>query len=354
MTTTDASGPADASPGASAVPTMFDVARLAGVSHQTVSRVVNGLTGVAASTRERVEAAIAELNYTPSPAARAMARRRSGSIGLIQAGRPDFGPSNAALGFNEAARDAGYTVSQASMRSVDADAITQAVHRLVLQRVEAIVVISGEREGVEVLRGIDAGVPVVAVASEEEPGLHRVSIDQYAGARLATEHLIGLGHREIRHVTGPADSMDASERRRGWADTMRAQGLHVAEPISGDWLPASGYAAGRVLLSDRAATAVFVANDHMTLGLLHACREAGVAVPDALSVVGFDDIPEAAFFAPPLTTVRQDFEELGRDVMATVLDVLGAGAGAGGAGLPDRPARVPALIPRASTAAPRA
>lgn len=359
MGAADDSGRADASPGASAVPTMFDVARLAGVSHQTVSRVVNGLTGVAASTRERVEAAIAELNYTPSPAARAMARRRSGSIGLIQAGRPDFGPSNAALGFNEAARDAGFTVSQASMRSVDADAITQAVHRLVLQRVEAIVVISGEREGVEVLRGIDAGVPVIAVASEDEPGVHRVWIDQYAGARLATEHLIGLGHREIRHVSGPADSMDAAERRRGWADTLRTHGLEAVEPIGGDWLPASGYAAGRELLADPAATAVFVANDHMTLGLLHACREAGVVVPDDLSVVGFDDIPEAAFFAPPLTTVRQDFEELGRDVMATVLDVLTAGAGAvvvgaaGAVAVAVRPARVPALVPRASTAPPR-
>ena len=227
------------------MPTMFDVARRAGVSHQTVSRVLNDLTGVAASTRLRVEQAIAELSYTPSPAARAMAKRRSGSIGLIQAGRPDYGPSNAALGFNEAAHEAGYTVTQASMRSLDAEVLRQAVHRLALQRVEAIVLISGEREGVGVLTGIDAGVPLVVVASEPTPGLHRVSMDQYAGARLATEHLIGLGHREIRHVTGPVDSMDAAERRRGWTDAMAAHGLDVQDPIEGDWLAASGDAAGR-------------------------------------------------------------------------------------------------------------
>jgi DNA-binding LacI/PurR family transcriptional regulator len=345
----DASGGASpAEPaGAAGVPTMFDVARRAGVSHQTVSRVLNDLTGVAASTKLRVEQAIAELHYTPSPAARAMAKRRSGTIGLIQAGRPDYGPSSAALGFNEAARDAGYTVSQASMRTLDAAALRQAVHRLVLQRVEAIVLISGEREGAEVLRGIDAGVPLVVVASEREPGLHRVSLDQYAGARLAVEHLLALGHRRIAHVTGPADSMDAAERRRAWVDVMREHGLEPREPIAGDWLAASGAAAGRELLSEGWATAVFVGNDQMSLGVLHACHEAGVSVPGGLSVVGFDDIPEAAYFTPALTTVRQDFDSLGRDVMATVLDAVRDDAGA-----PDRTTRVPELVIRASTAAP--
>jgi DNA-binding LacI/PurR family transcriptional regulator len=356
------------------VPTMFDVARRAGVSHQTVSRVLNGLTGVAAATKARVEAAIAELGYTPSPAARAMAGRRSGSIGLIQAGRPDYGPSSAALGFNEAARDAGFTVSQASMRTLDAAALRHAVHRLVLQRVEAIVLISGEREGVEVLHGIDAGVPLVAVASEAAgvggaanpgsaggaggaaetagatrvAGIHRVSLDQYAGARLATEHVIGLGHRRIVHVTGPADSMDAAERRRGWTDAMREHELEVRDPFVGDWLAASGYAVARALLAERWATAVFVGNDQMSLGLLHACHEGGVRVPGDLSVVGFDDIPEAAYFTPALTTVRQDFDSLGRDVMATVLDAVRDDAHA-----PDRTTRVPELVVRASTAPPR-
>lgn len=346
-----AAGAGTSAPAASdpaGVPTMFDVARHAGVSHQTVSRVLNDLPGVAAATRVRVREAIAELSYTPSPTARAMARRRSGSIGLIQAGRPDYGPSSAALGFNEAARDAGYTVSQASMRTLDADVLREAVHRLVLQRVEAIVLISGEREGIDVLRGIDAGVPVVAVASEVEPGLHRVSFDQAAGARLATEHLIALGHRRIAHVAGPADSMDAAERRRGVAAALADHGLEVREPIAGDWLAASGHAAGRRLLADAWASAVVVGNDQMSLGLLHACHEAGISVPGDLSVVGFDDIPEAAYFTPALTTVRQDFDSLGRDIMATVADVLRDEAAA-----PDRTSRVPELVVRESTAPPR-
>jgi DNA-binding LacI/PurR family transcriptional regulator len=330
------------------VPTMFDVARHAGVSHQTVSRVLNDLPGVAAATRVRVQQAMAELKYAPSPTARAMARRKSGSIGLIQAGRPDYGPSSAALGFNEAAREAGYAVSQASMRALDADALTQAVHRLVLQRVEAIVLISGEREGVDVLRGIDAGVPVVAVASEDEPGMHRVSFDQFGGARLATEHLIGLGHRRIAHVAGPADSMDAAERRRGFAAALSDHGLEQRSPYVGDWLAASGHAAGRELLGEGWATAVFVGNDQMSLGLLAACHEAGLDVPGDLSIVGFDDIPEAAYFTPALTTMRQDFDTLGRDIMATVVDVLRDESSA-----PDRTARVPELVVRASTAAPR-
>ena len=234
------------------------------------------------------------------------------------------------------------------MRSLDADALTQAVHGLVLQRVEAIVLISGERDGVEVIRGIDAGVPLVAVASEQESGLHRVAIDQYAGARIATEHLIALGHRVIRHVAGPADSMDAAERRRGWADAMAEHGLEVRAPIVGDWLASSGDAAGRALVVDPQATAVFVANDQMALGVLHACHAAGVQVPGDLSIIGFDDIPEAAYFTPALTTIRQDFDALGRDVLATVLDVLRDETSA-----PDRTSRVPELIVRASTSAPR-
>jgi DNA-binding LacI/PurR family transcriptional regulator len=326
--------------------TIFDVARLAGVSHQTVSRVVNDLPNVRPATRARVEQAIKQLRYVPSPAARALVTRRTRTLGLIVTGAPDYGPSATALHFNEAARDARYAVITASMLETDAPSMRATAELLVRQNVEAIVLIAAQRADLDALDGIELGVPIIAVASENRGSMHRVWLDQYAGARLAVDHLIGLGHREIRHVAGPSNAMDAEERIRGWRDAMGAHGLPAREHLVGDWSPGSGYVHGRALAGDADMTAVFVSNDQMALGLMHAFTEAGLSVPGDVSIVGFDDIPEAAFFAPPLTTVRQDFDGLGRDAMAGVLAVLGDD---------DRmPApRVPDLIVRTSAAAPR-
>ncbi|KQQ93448.1 transcriptional regulator [Leifsonia sp. Leaf325] len=332
---------------------MFDVARVAGVSHQTVSRVLNNLPGVRASTRVRVEHAMTELSYVPSPAARTLASRRSQTIGLIQAGRPDYGPSNAALAFNEAAHAANYTVTQAGMREIDADSLRAAVQMMVRHNVEAIVLISGERQALDIIRGIERSVPLIAVSSEDVGGFHRVAMNQYEGARQAVEYLIGLGHADIAHVAGPADSMDATERVRAWSDTLAAHALPQRPAIIGDWQSTSGYAAGRAMIDARdpahpLPTAVFVGNDQMALGVLHAFRDAGVRVPGEVSVMGFDDIPEAAHFAPPLSTMRQDFSGLGRDIMAVVLDVLVDEQKAG-----DRAGRVSEMVVRESTAPPR-
>ena len=325
--------------------TIFDVARLAGVSHQTVSRVLNDLPNVRPATRARVEQAIKQLRYVPSPAARALVTRRTRTLGLIVTGAPDYGPSSTALHFNEAARDARYAVITASMLETDSASMRSTAELLVRQNVEAIVLIAAHRAALDALDGIELGVPIVAVASEERGAMHRVWLDQYAGARLAVEHLIGLGHREIRHVSGPATAMDGAERVRGWSAALGEHGLPAREPLVGDWSPGSGYVHGRALATDPEMTAVFVSNDQMALGVMHALAEAGLSVPGDVSVVGFDDIPEAAFFAPPLTTVRQDFDALGRDAMAGVLAVLGDD---------DRmPApRVPDLVVRTSTAAP--
>ncbi|MCP2366277.1 DNA-binding LacI/PurR family transcriptional regulator [Agromyces flavus] len=325
--------------------TIFDVARLAGVSHQTVSRVLNDLPNVRPATRARVEQAITQLRYVPSPAARALVTRRTRTLGLIVTGAPDYGPSSTALHFNEAARDARYAVITASMLETDAASMRSTAELLVRQNVEAIVLIAAQRAALDALDGIELGVPIVAVASEERGAMHRVWLDQYAGARLAVEHLIGLGHRAIRHVAGPLNAMDAAERVRGWAAALGDHGLPAREPLVGDWSPGSGYVHGRALAADPDMTAVFVSNDQMALGVMHALAEAGRSVPGDVSVVGFDDIPEAAFFAPPLTTIRQDFDALGRDAMAGVLTVLGDD---------DRmPApRVPDLVVRTSTAAP--
>ena len=346
------------------VANIFDVARLAGVSHQTVSRVLNELPNVRPATRQRVEQAIKQLRYTPSQAARALVTRRSRTIGLITTGGPDYGPSSTALGFNEAARDARYAVSMASMLESDPASLRQAVELLLRQNVEAIVLIAAHRGALDAVRGIELGVPLVAVESSRRDGFHSVSIDQYQGARILVDHLVGLGHRRIAHLAGPADSVDALERVRGWRDALSEHGLVAREPLVGDWTPASGFRLGRELVADLGVgdgddgrsgervgelfTAVFAANDQMALGVIHALSERGLRVPDDVSVVGFDDIPEAEHFAPPLTTMRQDFPELGRTIMSTLLEVLSDADSVGVV------RSVPQLVVRESTAAPRA
>lgn len=337
------------------VANIFDVARLAGVSHQTVSRVLNELPNVRPATRQRVEQAIKQLRYTPSQAARALVTRRSRTIGLITTGGPDYGPSSTALGFNEAARDARYAVSMASMLESDPTSLRQAVELLLRQNVEAIVLIAAHRGALDAVRGIELGVPLVAVESSRRDGFHSVSIDQYQGTRILVDHLVGLGHRRIAHLAGPTDSVDALERMRGWRDALSEHGLVAREPLVGDWTPASGFRLGRELVADRAGggghgdggfTAVFAANDQMALGVIHALTEHGLRVPDDVSVVGFDDIPEAEHFAPPLTTMRQDFPELGRTIMSTLLEVLTDATSVGDV------RSVPELVVRESSAPP--
>lgn len=324
---------------------IFDVARLAGVSYQTVSRVLNDLPNVRPATRERVEKAIAQLRYVPSPAARAMVTKRSRTVGLIVPGLPTYGPSTVALHFEAAAREARYSVSMVSQLDADPASLRTAAEFLLRQNVEAIVVVTTRRDGVRFLATLELGVPLIVVSSADV-AVDRVGLDQYAGARVAVEHLVSLGHRAIRHVAGPSDSADAAERERGWRAVLSEHGLPVREPVVGDWTAESGYAAGRTLLADQ-ATAVFVANDVMALGVLRAFGEAGVAVPSEVSVVGFDDVPEAAFFSPPLTTVHQDFYGLGRAAFASALAVLD------GAPFAPPALRSPVVVARSSTAAAR-
>ena len=331
------------------VATIFDVARLAGVSHQTVSRVLNDLPNVRPATRQRVEKAITALNYRPSPAARALVTRRSRTIGLITTGGPDYGPSSAVLHFNEAARSSRYAVSMASMLSSDPDSLRSAVELLLRQNVEAIVLIAAHRGALDTVQGIELGVPLIAVDSSGRAGFHSVAIDQYRGARAAVAHLAGLGHTRILHLAGPADSTDALERVRGWRDELAERGLEAAQPMVGDWSPASGFAFGTALAERGGAldfTAVFAGNDQMALGLVHALTAHGFAVPADVSVIGFDDIPESAYFAPPLTTMRQDFDSLGRDILFTLLAVLADEESSG------VPPMVPELVIRSSTAPP--
>ncbi len=294
------------------------VARLAGVSHQTVSRVLNDLPNVRPATRARVEQAMAQLRYSPSPAARALVTRRTRTIGLVTPGTADFGPTSIAMHFNVAARAERYSVDAVTLPDTDAASVRAVLEGLLRQRVDAIVLIVTDIGVLEVVRGLELSVPVVAASATQRRHPHLVSIDQYRGARSAVRHLAELGYTRILHLAGPPRNPDALERIRGWRDELSARGLVAADAPHGDWSAESGYRIGREL--DLApGTAVFTGNDHMAIGLFSALRERGLQAPDDIGVVGFDDVPEAPYLSPPLTTVRQDFQALGELMMQKVL-----------------------------------
>jgi DNA-binding LacI/PurR family transcriptional regulator len=325
---------------------MADVAARAGVSHQTVSRVINGHPSVAPLTRERVQQAIVELGYRPNLAARALVTGSTRTIGLVTVKINQYGPAQTMLGLENAARAAGYSLSVSILDDATAGAMREAVDRFVAQSVDAIVALATYDDAAEAMQSIDAPVPLVAVqvgGAEDRPA---VGVDQETGARLATRHLLALGHRTVHHVAGPADSQEARGRMAGWRSALLGAGAPVPEIVRGDWTPSSGYAAGRTLAGRIRAgedvTAVFLANDQMALGLLAALHEEGLEIPDDLSVVGFDDLPEAPYFTPPLTTVRQDFAELGRRCVQLVLARLA------GETVHSEPVPAPLLV-RAST-----
>ncbi|WP_043637203.1 LacI family DNA-binding transcriptional regulator [Nonomuraea candida] len=295
------------------LPVMADVARLAGVSHQTVSRVLNEHPRVREETRARVLRAIDMLGYRRNLTARALVTRRSHRLGVVSFDTILYGPASTVYGIERAARAAGYFVSIMSLRTIDRAGVNEAIGHLAEQGVDGVVVVAPQRAAAQALADLPAGLPAVAVEGRHEGDVSVVSVDQAEGARQATAHLLGLGHRTVWHVGGPDDWLEAEGRREGWHAALSAAGRAIPEALPGDWTPRSGYAAGKVLAGRVAeVTAVFVANDQMALGLLRAFSEAGVQVPEQVSVVGFDDIPEAAYFTPALTTVRQDFGEVGR------------------------------------------
>lgn len=301
---------------------MEDVARVAGVSHQTVSRVLNNHPNVSSKTRERVEQAITELGYRRNTAARSLVTRRSQTIGVLGSEMAQYGPSHTLLGVQHAARDAGYFVSVAGLREVTPETIKDAMAHFMDQGVDGIVVTVPHPGTFDVLRDITVPVPLVAVGSVGDEHLSGATVDQRQGAKLAVEHLLSLGHQRIGHLSGPADWIDTTARIDGWKEALNEAGLEPGTLIEGDWSAECGYREGLKIAADRSVTALFVANDQMALGVLRAFNESGVQVPAEISVVGFDDQPESAYFIPPLTTVAQDFEELGQRCIGLLLDRL--------------------------------
>ncbi|MEU4526259.1 MULTISPECIES: LacI family DNA-binding transcriptional regulator [unclassified Amycolatopsis] len=306
-------------------PSLADVAGMAGVSHMTVSRVVNESGPVRPETRERVLAAVQKLGYRPNTAARALVTGRSGTLGVVALESNLYGPASTLYGIENAAREAGYGVAICSVTRPGRTSIGDAVESLRRQAVEGIVVIAPHVTAGRALDAAPADIPLVAVGGGDSAPVPVLSVDQYDGARRVTEHLLSLGHRTVWHLAGPEDWLEARDRERGWRETLEGRGLRVPAVVRGDWSPRSGYEAGRALVGKRGLKAVFSANDQMALGLLRAFTEAGIRVPEDVHVAGFDDVPEAEYFTPPLTTVRQDFIEVGRRTFGLLEERMAGG-----------------------------
>jgi DNA-binding LacI/PurR family transcriptional regulator len=326
---------------------MADVAARAGVSHQTVSRVLNDMPGVRPETRERVLAAVEELHYRRNFAARQLASTRSRTLGVVIWGTSHFGPAQVLLALEAAAHRTDYRLATVNVESLSGQAFRSAVDQLLERAVEAMVVIVPHESVLREAKALALDIPVMVVEGDLSQMPLTAGVDNVQGARLATEHLLSLGHETVVHLTGPMGWVEAQARRDGWRAALESRGRRVP-PLrwGGDWSADSGYATGRSLAREADVTAVFVANDQMALGLLRALREQARRVPEDVSVVGFDDLPESRHFLPALTTVHQDFAELGRRVMDVLTRVLD------GEPRPSAELVPTTLVVRESTAAP--
>lgn len=331
------------SPPTDRAPTIYDVARAAGVSHQTVSRVLNDHPSLRAETRDRVLAAMDELDYRPSSAARALVTSRTRTVGILTSESVLWGPASSIKAIEVEARAAGYLSVTVNIDGHDEESIRAGLGYLLQQGVEGLVVIAPQ---IRVTRVIEAaGLRIPHFTLQASPALSPTALgaDQIAGARRAVRHLIDLGHTEIVHLAGPQDWIEAEARMTGYLREMSDADLETRPPLLGDWSAARGYRVGRDLISARSFTAIFAGNDHMALGLIRALYEAGIRVPEEVSVIGFDDVPEAEFYVPALTTIRQDFGEVGRRTIAALLAAIE------GRPAPDEPFASPELIVRDST-----
>ena len=306
--------------------TLNDVAVYSGVSYQTVSRVINDHLNVAEATRRRVLKAIEELDYRPNRAARSLVTRRSQTVGIISYGLGYYGPAQMVMNIESAVRRRGYGLALTTIEELSLPELSRAINDLVSQNVDGIVMITPIADiDPKMITMLCAETPLVMVDTDPNERIPAVAIDQRHGAKLATQHLIDLGHRNICKISGPLNWYDARLRHEGWLATLHESGLTPGLSFEGDWTAARGYAAMQQLLdTETGFSAVVVGNDQMALGALRALRERGLKVPDDISVVGFDDVPEAAYFEPPLTTVRQDFKALGQQSIEHLMALIEA------------------------------
>ena len=310
--------------------TIRDVAAAAGVSHQTVSRVLNDRPDVAAETRDRIWQIIDELHYQPSAIARSLSRQRSLTLGIVTAGLRFAGPSLTLNGVTKQAEDLGYMLLLKELPEFLQTDVSPPLNCLLERRVDGIIwavpEVGDNRAWLEdQLDGLSA--PVVFLTMQARPGVSVVAIDNYAGGCMATEHLLEQGYQKIGHISGPMDWWEAQQRKAGWRDTLLAAGMPEADlhAEEGTWSSASGARAiDRLLDSFPEMDAVFAGNDQMALGVLQTACRRGAQVPKDLAVVGFDGLSETAHYWPPLTTVRQDLRLLGCRAVRELVQVIEA------------------------------
>lgn len=290
---------------------MRDVARAAGVSSQTVSKVVNGLPGVGDETRKRIWQIMRDLNFQPNVWARALKTGQASSIGVICNETPRSGPALVIYGVERAAREAGYYSTVVGLPSATPELLDQSIERLLSLSVAGIVVNVVVSSEASLLNELRADLPVVAVWAPTDTKLPVATYDHRTAAAKATRHLLDLGHLTVHHVAGTPNQFGTDQRLAGWREALTQAGAPIPVVRYGNWDATSGYECGRRIAADPTVTAVFVANDYMALGVIKALKEAGRSVPADVSVVGYDDSPEAEFIDPPLTTIHQDFQALG-------------------------------------------
>lgn len=335
--------------------TIDQVARSAGVSRQTVSRVVNNHPSVAPNTRLRVQKVISRLGYHPNALARSLVRRRSHTLGVVATGLEYYGPSGTLVGIEHRATELGYSIALNLLHRPQVDDVAQVLNSLLSRQVDGIIwavpEIGANRTWLQ-KKTPDLPVPIVFLSMHPSDNLPVVSVDNRAGGRMATDHLLAQGYRHIGLITGPLDWWEAQERKLGWEEALRDAGQDVGEHqvYEGDWTASSGQR-GFCLLSDQIPDmdAVFACNDQMALGALQASRRRGLRVPVDLGIVGFDDIPESAFFWPPLTTVRQELRQLGGTAVDQVSRMIAASHGEPSLGHSEIIWLAPTLIVRESS-----
>src|SRR4030066_2470639 len=298
-------------------PTIIDVARAAGVSYQTVSRVINAKPDVSKETRKRVEDVIQELGYKPSVIARSLIQRRSYTIGVVTAGLKYAGPSRTLNGITQQAEEKGYTLLLKELPSFDTDNVQYLVDSLLSRHVDGIIWAAPEigenRKWIEE-NSIHLSVPIIFLSMHPIEGISMIDVDNYLGGQIATQHLIDCGYKKIGLISGPLDWWVARQRKSGWENILLTNRREIAPRtwVEGNWSSSSGEKAFQQLLDQYPEVeAVFSANDQMALGAMSYAFLHNIRIPQDIAIVGFDDIADAEFFCPPLTTVHQDLLNLG-------------------------------------------